>query len=698
MDLAEGQKRILFMQSRWRTCAVYCYMRSEKVDTMPRKHKRPSRQLRPLPMAPVPRDLSNGLAEVAGLMQQKQWADARTLLEALSHRYPNRLDILTDLVNANYELHDLRGYRNAGERLIMLDPHDADLALAMGGAYMETGYPMLALRAFRSYLERWPEHPRADDARRSEADLRSIVDQLLERSSLQDENALELTTLHEEARLRLETGDYQRGRQLAQMLLRRRPDFAPALNNLSLLAAAEGRLDEAIATAQRVLNSEPTNYHALANLVRFLCLSGRSDQASPWAERLKAVETDNSDVWLKQAEGLSFMGDDQGVLDAFHAAERHNRVKQPFDEALLYHFAAVATMRLGRTAEATRLWRRALKAAPGFNLAQANLDDLDRPVGEQHAPWPFTLNEWTTEKTRKEIMAQFSPPVPSGGEQVIARAMQRLLRKQPELTGLVPLLLNRGDPPGRELAFNLALTSNAPEMPAALRDFALGQRGPEQFRIKAAQVASRAGLIPQGAARLWIQGEWSEVMLMDFEINDEPLFRHSEQVAQLLIDGTRALRAGDSTAAEKYLKQALELEPEAPDLLNNLAIAYELQRRTVEAHDLVREIHARHPDYSFPRISLAQLAMRDGKLDEAKALLDPLLTRQRFHLTEYTQLCRAMVDLMLAQKNREGAQSWINMWASVNPDDPAIPAYRVRIGLAALKSPLSLLKGKRSKR
>lgn len=663
---------------------------------MAKKQKRASRQSRPLAVAPVPRDLSNGLAEVAGLMLRKQWLDARTLLEALNHRYPNRIDILTNLVNANFELHDLQGYRNAGERLIMLDPHNAELALAMGGAYMETGYPMLALRAFRSYLERWPEHPRADDARQSEAELTSVVDQLLEHSPLQGEDALELTTLHEEARLRLETGDFQRGRQLAQTLLRRRPDFAPALNNFSMLAAAEGRLDEAIATAQRVLSSEPTNYHALANLVRFLCLSGRSDQAGSWAERLKAVETDNTDVWLKRAEGLSVMGDDQGVLDTFHAAE--DRLKQPFDEPLLYHFAAVAAMRLGHTAEAKRLWRRALKAAPGFQPAQANLDDLDRPIGEQHAPWPFTLNEWTTEEMRKEIMAQFNPAARAGGKQVVARGMQRLLRKHPEFAGLVPVLLDRGDPPARELAFNIAVTSKTPELLAALRDFALGQRGPDQLRIAAAQAASRAGLIPQGVARLWIQGEWRETMLMDFEIHDEPIFHHSEQVTRLLTGGTQALRAGDSHAAERSLKQALELEPDAPDLLNNLAIAYELQGRTVEAHDLVREIHARHPDYSFPRLSLAQLALRDGKPEEAKALLEPLLTRRRFHLTEYSQLCRAFVDLMRAQKNHEGAQSWLNMWASVNPDDPALPAYRIRSGLAALKAPLSFLKGKRSKR
>jgi len=48
----------------------------------------------------------------------------------------------------------------------------------------------------------------------------------------------------------------------------------------------------------------------------------------------------------------------------------------------------------GREAEARRHWSQALKLAPGLGIAQANLNDLRRPVEERHAPWPFDFPNW----------------------------------------------------------------------------------------------------------------------------------------------------------------------------------------------------------------------------------------------------------------------------------------------------------------
>src|SRR5262249_57892058 len=111
---------------------------------------------------------------------------------------------------------------------------------------------------------------------------------------------------------------------------------------------------------------------------------GGTGEARAQAERVKALPADRRDAGTKKAEALSYLGDDEGVLAAFRAAERARSGTWIAEDGLLIHLAAVAAQRLGRADEARRLWNEALKAAPGLALPRANLDDLRRPVGERH--------------------------------------------------------------------------------------------------------------------------------------------------------------------------------------------------------------------------------------------------------------------------------------------------------------------------
>jgi len=408
-------------------------------------------------------------------------------------------------------------------------------------------------------------------------------------------------------------------------------------------------------------------------------MSGRVDEAEHWAERLKAVESDATDVWLKRAEALTYVGDDQGVLDVFSAAERAGYHGPPLSHSILYHLAAVAAMRLGREDQARRYWKQALKLSPGLELARDNLSDLRKPVGERHAPWPFNFPDWVTQKAIDDLGRHLEPAFQRGEEEAVTRAARRYLRQHPEIVSLAPLLLDRGDPMGREFALHVARSAGTPEMQAALRDFALSQRGPDEMRHEAARVASEAGLLPPGPARLWMQGEWREILLMAFELHDEPDPEHKPQVEQWLAEATLALQRREADEAERLLKQALEIEPDVPALLNNLAAAYELQGRSREAVAIVRQLHQRHPDYVFARTSMAQLCVRRGEIDKAEALLKPLLTRQRFHFSEFAAFCVAQIHLFLAQDNLDAARSWLDMWATADPDHHAIAEWRRRL-------------------
>ena len=102
---------------------------------------------------------------------------------------------------------------------------------------------------------------------------------MLNEMGLTGTEGLAIAQLHEEARSLLEAGRYQEARQVAEQVLKRRPDFVPALNNISQTYFIEGRLSQATLYARRVLEVDPNNAHALANLTRFYYLSGDQEQA-----------------------------------------------------------------------------------------------------------------------------------------------------------------------------------------------------------------------------------------------------------------------------------------------------------------------------------------------------------------------------------------------------------------------------------
>jgi tetratricopeptide (TPR) repeat protein len=235
---------------------------------------------------------------------------------------------------------------------------------------------------------------------------------------------------------------------------------------------------------------------------------------------------------------------------------------------------------------------------------------------------------------------------------------------------------------GRDFALRLAGAIKTPELLATLRDFALSQQGSDQARMQAAQTAAQEGLLPSGVAtRMWIKGEWKDILMFGVEISPEPDEEGilPPKVARMAAEAVKEVKYGDPVKGELLLKQAIEIAPDIPGLLNNLAAAYSMQGRTEEALNLLAEIRRRFPDYFFGVTNEAMNLARDGKPDEAEELLKPLLQRKRLHVTEFTSLCGAQVEIAIARRNRESALSWIQMWESVLPDDPNLEIMRSRV-------------------
>ncbi len=173
--------------------------------------------------------------------------------------------------------------------------------------------------------------------------------------------------------------------------------------------------------------------------------------------------------------------------------------------------------------------------------------------------------------------------------------------------------------------------------------------------------------------------------LITFEIYGEPKETHRPAGVNELADKAMDLISRkDGAGAERLLIQALELDPEACDLQNNLCIAYQIQGRRDEAAALVRQIHDRNPHYLFGRTNLAHLCIMEGDIERAKRLISPLSMQRRLHVTEFSALVAAQIHLGLAQGNVEAARDSFKIWLEVVPGHPMQRHWRRKLARTPL--------------
>jgi Tfp pilus assembly protein PilF len=189
------------------------------------------------------------------------------------------------------------------------------------------------------------------------------------------------------------------------------------------------------------------------------------------------------------------------------------------------------------------------------------------------------------------------------------------------------------------------------------------------------------GHLPDGELEMFVGGKVSRVALLDFKVTDEPNVPPSRSpgVERLAESAYEALQRGDGRAAEKQLRRAVELDCDAPDLWNNLAMSLLMQDRDSEANEILVTVADRWPEYFFGQLALANQLIVEKKHDEALEVLDRLQRQGEFHRTEFSGLCKTFIKYHLARTETRGALRWLEMLESCTPDDINIPSLRRRI-------------------
>ena len=632
------------------------------------------------------------------LLARDQPEEAIHLLESLTKRTPPVTEALPLLATAYEEAGDLGSMALTLEQYLRIAPQSPDTAemlLNIAGAYTINQYPALAVRTFHRVLDRFPDHPEAGSARAMLDAVEPLLQQDLLNSGVRVDHPVDFAAQHEEAQIYLARGDFAAARHMEQEVLRQLPTFVSAMNNLSQISLLEGNIEHAIAITQRALTTDPDNIHALSNLIHYLCISGHRDEARPLADQLLALSSPLHDAWVKQVEAFTYLQDDARVWASYQAATKQGVTKDATANPIGLHLAAVAAWRLGHERKARALWRQALENDPHFDLAQANLDDLAKPVAERHAPWPFEMGNWLTSRTMSDLRAKIANLASLQNDERVERALRAFAASHPDFVQVIPALLARGDPMGRTFAARLASALNTAATNAALQEYVTSSHGPDELRLEALSHLTRANVIPPGPVRMWMHGEWTEVLSMGYEITDEPEDFGVEEVNNRYVRALDALHADDGALAETELRAALAMLAHNPRLRHNLGCALALQGRHAEAREVLEENFAQHPEYLFARLGVASSALLNDRIADAEELGRPLLTRTQFHFSEFEAFADFQVRLAIAKEQPDAAIAWMEMWETVLPESPKLHSWQGTVDSLRLLSSLQPLRSRR---
>ena len=156
----------------------------------------------------------------------------------------------------------------------------------------------------------------------------------------------------------------------------------------------------------------------------------------------------------------------------------------------------------------------------------------------------------------------------------------------------------------------------------------------------------------------------------------------------------QALVSGDFQRALSEAEQGLALAPKSPTFLNHIASALHQLSRHDEADEINRRLAAEHPEYLFARVAMADMAIRENRLDEAHTWIDPLLTRQRFHISEFRAVALIYISYWRAKDELTSASHWIQMLDQVDPDS-VTDEMRLMVSLSAVIDKLKRLPKRR---
>ena len=461
----------------------------------------------------------------------------------------------------------------------------------------------------------------------------------------------------------------------------------PARNNRALALFHLDRIDDALDAFMASWQVDAENLFALGWAVRLRLYRGDDTGARGLCTPLAASTARRLDDAIPQLDALLLLQQDQLAWDAFERST-HSDWFGPGEGrtgATLRHLGACAARRLGKRADARRLWQEALEADSDFDLARSNLGLFRREGQTPALPMVFELHQ---------ALPMIWTQTLRGGEADAIAALDTLSAANAYLEALYI----GADQPLRTLV-GFVLKHRAEQSDAdavrCLRAFVRLPVGTREERFGLLSfLQSQHLLAPNEPTEFWSGEQLQEVRLTSTEIYRE--VKESDlpaEVQPLFGEAIVLYHDGRLDEAEAQLKAILQRTPDHPVVRGNLAAVHSRQGRRDEARRLLRQIVAQYPEYLFARCNLANTLIEDGEIDAAEHLLSGLADRERLHIQEAFALYGALAMLYSAKGDHEAAQSLLaNLESMVEDEDEARRLEHVKRAIAQL-TPVERFKG-----
>ena len=428
-------------------------------------------------------------------------------------------------------------------------------------------------------------------------------------------------------------------------------EVQPARNNRALALFHLGRAAEALDAFLSNYQADAQNLFALGWATRLRLYQGDETGALGLCTPLGAAEARRMEDALQQLDALLLLQQDQLAWDAFERASRSDWFEGAagVSGAALRHYGACAACRQGQADDARWLWESAVALAPGFALAQANLDDFPGKEGQPSFP----------------VVSDPDQTLPITWTRALGTSKADATAELDALTAsnaYLRALYLGGDENFRGLiAFVLKHRAERSDSDAArlLRELATRPVGTKDERLGFLGFLRSQGLLDRGEPASYWDGE----RLREIKVAGTEVYREAKEsdlppdLEALLAEAVTLFNEQRPDEADARLQAILERVPDHPVALGNLAAARTMQGRGEEARDLLRRVVDHHPDYLFARCNLARTLIEDGDLEEAEQLLDGLAERERLHIQEVFTVYGALAMLYTAKGDHDAAKS-----------------------------------------
>jgi tetratricopeptide (TPR) repeat protein len=627
------------------------------------------------------------LIQCYDLIEEGDFLHASSILDRLLPHNSRVPDVIETQIALYQEMGDHERCSAAAKRYLQLAPKIPEAWLTYAQESMFCGRASIALLNYREFLRRYPNNENAwrvqEVIKLCETECRARIEKSRKQGYFDvgfDDGGLELFAKHEDSLAEMGHGNFQEAIKLCEQVLEIAPNFLSTKNNLASCCFQNGELEKAVALARKTFESATDNSYAQANLIKFEFLTGNPQRANELADLLVAHPPTGQDQIAASTEALSYLGRDQDVIQIGGKGAK-NREFDPELRAIIFHHLAVARFRQGNKKAARRDWENCLELMPQHHEAARNLHEIE--VGSEHSAWAEPIGKWLPESVLKNWMSD---------------DMDRelgLVQQIPALKTLIPALLDRGDPEGREFALGLALASLTPEMIEIVREFGLGNRGSANLRSRALHTLYGEGHCEAGPHPFFSHGRWTEVELLNPEITDEPLDLAPAWQQQLLAKAQQASERGDYDKAEQNYQKILDRQPDSYYAEYNLATVWlnrDGEQGKLRAEKVIRRIAQEHPNYKHAKIALAQFASLRNDFDESSRLLGEVLESQTLHVSEATALFSTQAQIALLQENLAAAENaLVLLERTAGEDHPVTQQIRERVeGFATRRKLLEL--------